>query len=123
MLTNNRMENSKKIISLVREYFGENVTSFYQSNYDNGEDFKIECLIYRSFLVSFSLADIPKGGIFDVSIGISGKMFGLYTLTSYKNDIPLSFTEESINKNIDILNEYLIWSMSEAQKETFNINY
>lgn len=121
MLTNNRIENAKKIISLVREYYGDNVTSFYQTNLDNGEDFFIECLIYRSFLVRFSLGDIPKGGVFDVSVDIGGKIFGLYTLTLYKNDISLSFTKESIIKNLDILNEYLIWRMTDSQKKTFNI--
>lgn len=121
MLSSDRMINIQKVIDLTKKYFGRDVSAFYVTPSDNGEDFYIECLVYRSFLVSFTLGDIPKGGIFHASIATGGKMFSLQLLTSDDVNPPIAFTEESINNNLDILNDCLIWRMTDSQKRSFNI--
>jgi len=121
MLSNDRMINIKFVITLVETYFNKNVTAFYVMPNDNEEDFYIECIVYQSFFVSFSLADIPKGGMFSTYVGIGKRTIGLSLLIDNMENLPFSFTEESINKNLDILNEYLIWRMTDNQKRSFNI--
>lgn len=121
MLLSNRMDNVKTVINLVRNYFKENVIGFEILNHENEEDFNVECILYRSFRVSVGVADISKGGVFNISVDVGGKLVGLYLVSENRESLSLSFTEKSVNANLDILNKYLIWRMTDEQKQTFGL--
>lgn len=119
MLSNNLMDNINKVIQLTKEYFGENVTCFFVTPEDNELNFAIECLVYRSFLVRFTLGDVQKGGVFGIDISIGEKMFNLEILIH--EDISIDFTDKDIRDNLKILDNYLQWRMTDSQKSTFGI--
>jgi len=115
------MDNVNALIKLVKTYFDNNVTGFIVTPDENEQDFSIECLVYRSFLVNFTLGDVRKGGVFGIGVATGGRMFSLDILTQNEEDLPIDFREDAINQNLKILDYYLQWRMTDAQKKTFNL--
>ena len=52
-----------------------------------------------------------------------GKKYSLITLVPYKVSERISFNDwsEDIQESLEVLDEYLIWRMTDAQKKTFGI--
>ena len=52
-----------------------------------------------------------------------GEDYSLKTLVPYKVSERISFNDssEDIKKSLEVLDEYLIWRMTDAQKKTFGI--
>ena len=79
-------------------------------------------LVYRSWEITVSIDDIYRGGTMNYGVNI-GEKYSLITLVPYKISERISFNDwsEDIQKSLEVLDEYLIWRMTDAQKKTFGI--
>lgn len=61
MQLRNSDENAEFLIGIIKDYFKECSTCFYQIDGENDIDFELTCVLYRSFMVRFTLGDCEKG--------------------------------------------------------------
>ena len=110
----------------VKNYFGyENVNkSLMELEYDpeNNINPRLTPLVYRSFSIRISVIDIEKEGALTYSVNL-GDFYNLKTLVPEKisQRISSGINKEDIQKSLEVLDEYLIWRMTDAQKKTFEI--
>ena len=127
MLTQKEIENMLiKASEGVKKYFGEENSRFV------GMELEYELskmrfptakfLVYRSWEITVSIDDIYRGGTMNYGVNI-GEKYGLITLVPYKVSERISFDDwsEDIQESLEVLDEYLIWRMTDAQKKTFGI--
>ena len=110
----------------VRNYFGyKNVEkSLMELKYDpkNNIDPRLTPLVYSSFSIRISVIDIEKEGALTYSVNL-GDFYDLQTLVPEKisQRISSGINKEDIQKSLEVLDEYLIWRMTDAQKKVFEI--
>jgi len=123
MQLKNSEENATFLINILEDYFKKNVTSFYQIDGENDMDFELTCVIYRSYMVRFTLGDCEKGGAFgiDIFIGSGCQDLGLLVSDEDADKLFVNFDEKGIRDSLKILDGYLQWRMTDAQKKTFNL--
>ena len=127
MLTQKQIENVLiKASEGVKKYFGEENSRFVgmELEYDLAK-MRIptaKFLVYRSWEITVSIDDIERGGTMNYGVNI-GKKYSLITLVPYKVSERISFDDwsEDIQESLKVLDEYLIWRMTDAQKKTFGI--
>ena len=127
MLTQKEIENMLiKASEGVKKYFGEENSRFVgmEWEYDLAK-MRIptaKFLVYRSWEIIVSIDDIYRGGTMNYGVNI-GEKYSLITLVPYKISERISFNDwsEDIQKSLEVLDEYLIWRMTDAQKKTFGI--
>ena len=127
MLTQKEIENMLiKASEGVKKYFGEENSKFVgmELEYDLAK-MRIptaKFLVYRSWEITVSIDDIERGGTMNYGVNI-GKKYSLITLVPYKVSERISFDDwsEDIQESLKVLDEYLIWRMTDAQKKTFGI--
>ena len=127
MLTQKEIENMLiKASEGVKKYFGEENSKFVgmELEYDLAK-MRIptaKFLVYRSWEITVSIDDIYRGGTMHSGVNI-GKKYSLITLVPYKVSERISFDDwsEDIQESLKVLDEYLIWRMTDAQKKTFGI--
>ena len=127
MLTQKEIENMLiKASEGVKKYFGEENSRFVgmELEYDLAK-MRIptaKFLVYRSWEITVSIDDIERGGTMNYGVNI-GEKYGLITLVPYKVSERISFDDwsEDIQESLEVLDEYLIWRMTDAQKKTFGI--
>ena len=110
----------------VDNYFGyKNVNkSLIELEYDpeNNINPRLIQLVYRSFSIRISVIDIEKEGVLTYSVNL-GDFYDLKTLVPNKvsQRISSGINKEDIQKLLEVLDEYLIWRMTDAQKKAFGI--
>ena len=110
----------------VRNYFGyKNVEkSLMELKYDpkNNIDPRLTPLVYSSFSIRISVINIEKGGALTYSVNL-GDFYNLKILVPQKISQRTSsgINKEDIQKSLEVLDEYLIWRMTDAQKKRFGI--
>ena len=127
MLNQKQIENMLiKASEGVEKYFGEENSRFVgmELEYDLAK-MRIptaKFLVYRSWEITVSIDDIYRGGTMNYGVNI-GKKYSLITLVPYKVSERISFNDwsEDIQESLEVLDEYLIWRMTDAQKKTFGI--
>ena len=127
MLTQKEIENMLiKASEGVKKYFGEENSRFVgmELEYDLSKMRfpTAKFLVYRSWEITVSIDDIERGGTMNYGVNI-GKKYSLITLVPYKVSERISFDDwsEDIQESLKVLDEYLIWRMTDAQKKTFGI--
>ena len=127
MLTQKEIENMLiKASEGVKKYFGEENSRFVgmELEYDLSKMRfpTAKFLVYRSWEITVSIDDIERGGTMNYGVNI-GKKYSLITLVPYKVSERISFNDwsEDIQESLEVLDEYLIWRMTDAQKKTFGI--
>ena len=127
MLTQEQIENMLlKAFEGVKKYFGEENSRFVgiELEYDLSKMRfpTAKFLVYRSWEITVSIDDIYRGGTMNYGVNI-GEKYSLITLVPYKVSERISFNDwsEDIQKSLEVLDEYLIWRMTDAQKKTFGI--
>ena len=127
MLTQKEIENMLiKASEGVKKYFGEENSRFVgmELEYDLAKMRfpTAKFLVYRSWEITVSIDDIYRGGTMNYGVNI-GEKYSLITLVPYKISERISFNDwsEDIQKSLEVLDEYLIWRMTDAQKKTFGI--
>ena len=127
MLTQKEIENMLiKASEGVKKYFGEENSKFVgmELEYDLSKMRfpTAKFLVYRSWEITVSIDDIYRGGTMNYGVNI-GKKYSLITLVPYKVSERISFDDwsEDIQESLKVLDEYLIWRMTDAQKKTFGI--
>ena len=127
MLTQKQIENMLiKASEEVEKYFGEENSRFVgmELEYDLAK-MRIptaKFLVYRSWEITVSIDDIYRGGTMNYGVNI-GEKYSLITLVPYKISERISFNDwsQDIQESLEVLDEYLIWRMTDAQKKTFGI--
>ena len=110
----------------VKNYFGyKNVEKpLIELEYDpeNNINPRLTPLIYSSFSIRISVIDIEKEGALTYSVNL-GNFYNLKTLVPQKisQRISSGINKEDIQKSLEVLDEYLIWRMTDAQKKTLGI--
>ena len=110
----------------VKNYFGyKNVEkSLMELKYDpkNNIDPRLTPLVYSSFSIRISVINIEKGGALTYSVNL-GDFYNLKILVPQKisQRISSGINKEDIQKSLEVLDEYLIWRMTDAQKKVFGI--
>ena len=110
----------------VRNYFGyKNVEkSLMELKYDpkNNIDPRLTPLVYSSFSIRISVINIEKGGALTYSVNLCD-FYNLKILVPQKisQRISSGINKEDIQKSLEVLDEYLIWRMTDAQKKVFGI--
>lgn len=110
----------------VDNYFGyKNVNkSLIELEYDpeNNINPRLTPLVYRSFSIRISVIDIEKEGALTYSVNL-GDFYDLQTLVPnmVSQRISSGINKEDIQKSLEVLDEYLIWRMTDAQKKVFGI--
>ena len=127
MLTQKQIENMLiKASEGVKKYFGEENSRFVgmELEYDLAKMRfpTAKFLVYRSWEITVSIDDIERGGTMNYGVNI-GKKYSLITLVPYKVSERISFDNwsEDIQESLEVLDEYLIWRMTDAQKKIFGI--
>ena len=127
MLTQKQIENMLiKASEGVKKYFGEENSRFVgmELEYDLSKMRfpTAKFLVYRSWEITVSIDDIERGGTMNYGVNI-GKKYSLITLVPYKVSERISFNDwsEDIQESLEVLDEYLIWRMTDAQKKVFEI--
>ena len=110
----------------IKNYFGyKNVEkSLMELKYDpkNNIDPRLTPLVYSSFSIRISVINIEKGGALTYSVNL-GDFYNLKILVPQKisQRISSGINKEDIQKSLEVLDEYLIWRMTDAQKKVFGI--
>ena len=127
MLDHEKIEDLLVLASTeVKNYFGyKNVNkSLIELEYDPENNIypRLTPLVYRSFSIRISVIDIEKEGALTYSVNL-GDFYNLQTLVPNKvsQRISSGINKEDIQKSLEVLDEYLIWRMTDAQKKTFGI--
>ena len=127
MLTQKQIENMLiKASEGVKKYFGEENSRFVgmELEYDLSKMRfpTAKFLVYRSWEITVSIDDIERGGTMNYGVNI-WKKYSLITLVPYKVSERISSNDwsEDIQESLEVLDEYLIWRMTDAQKKSFGI--
>ena len=127
MLTQKQIENMLiKASEEVKKYFGEENSRFVGIELEYNLVKRIfptaKFLIYRSWEVTILISDIERGGTMTYGVNVGGD-YNLKILVPYKVSERISFDDwsEDIQESLKVLDEYLIWRMTDAQKKTFGI--
>ena len=127
MLTQKQIENMLiKASEEVEKYFGEENSIFVgmELEYNLAKMMfpTAKFLVYRSWEITVLIDDIYRGGTMNYGVNI-GEKYSLITLVPYKISERISFNDwsEDIQESLKVLDEYLIWRMTDAQKKTFGI--
>ena len=127
MLTQKEIENMLiKASEGVEKYFGEENSRFVGIELEYNLVKRIfptaKFLIYRSWEVTILISDIERGGTMTYGVNVGGD-YNLKILVPYKVSERISFDDwsEDIQESLEVLDEYLIWRMTDAQKKTFGI--
>ena len=110
----------------VDNYFGyKNVNKSLielEYNPENNINPRLTPLVYRSFSIRISVINIEKEGALTYSVNL-GDFYDLKTLVPNKvsQRISSGINKEDIQKSLEVLDEYLIWRMTDAQKKVFEI--
>ena len=127
MLTQKEIENMLiKASEGVKKYFGEENSRFVGIELEYNLVKRIfptaKFLIYRSWEVTILISDIERGGTMTYGVNVGGD-YNLKILVPYKVSERISFDDwsEDIQESLEVLDEYLIWRMTDAQKKTFGI--
>ena len=127
MLTQKQIENMLiKASEEVEKYFGEENSRFVgmELEYNLAKMMfpTAKFLVYRSWEITVSIDDIYRGGTMNYGVNI-GEKYSLITLVPYKISERISFNDwsQDIQESLEVLDEYLIWRMTDAQKKTFGI--
>ena len=88
----------------------------------NNIDPRLTPLVYSSFSIRISVINIEKGGALTYSVNL-GDFYNLKILVPQKisQRISSGINKEDIQKSLEVLDEYLIWRMTDAQKKVFGI--
>jgi hypothetical protein len=125
MQENSIDKNSNFFIGLIKEHFGDNATAFNITPFENEQNFFLDFLVYRSFKARFSLGFSArfKEGIIYHFVYVGGDPIMLSSLIGRGKDqvLAMNFNKESIQDNLEALDEYLQWRMTDAQKKTFGL--
>lgn len=124
-------EQIKKILRLaskeVKDYFGDKNVKLraFESDYNTevGLYPHIRYLIYKSWEIKISIVNLEYGGVMSYAVNI-GDYYNLRSLVPYaiaESRISFNDSSEDIKKSLEVLDEYLIWRMTDAQKKTFGI--
>ena len=127
MLNQKQIENMLiKASEGVKKYFGEENSRFVGLELEYNLVKRIfptvKFLIYRSWEVTILISDIERGGTMTYGVNVGGD-YNLKILVPYKVSERISFDDwsEDIQESLEVLDEYLIWRMTDAQKKTFGI--
>ena len=127
MLNQKQIENMLiKASEEVKKYFGEENSRFVGLELEYNLVKRIfptaKFLIYRSWEVTILISDIERGGTMTYGVNVGGD-YNLKILVPYKVSERISFDNwsEDIQESLEVLDEYLIWRMTDAQKKTFGI--
>ena len=127
MLNQKQIENMlMKASEGVKKYFGEENSRFVGIELEYNLVKRIfptaKFLIYRSWEVTILISDIERGGTMTYGVNVGGD-YNLKILVPYKVSERISFDNwsEDIQESLEVLDEYLIWRMTDAQKKTFGI--
>ena len=127
MLNQKQIENMLiKASEGVKKYFGEENSRFVGIELEYNLVKRIfptvKFLIYRSWEVTILISDIERGGTMTYGVNVGGD-YNLKILVPYKVSERISFDDwsEDIQESLEVLDEYLIWRMTDAQKKTFGI--
>ena len=127
MLTQKQIENMlTKASEEVDKYFGEGNSRFVGIELEYNLAKRIfptaKFLIYRSWEVTILISDIERGGTMTYGVNVGGD-YNLKILVPYKVSERISFDDwsQDIQESLEVLDEYLIWRMTDAQKKTFGI--
>ena len=124
-------EQIKKILRLaskeVKDYFGDKNVKLraFKSDYNTeiGLYPYIRYLVYKSWEIKISIVNLEYGGVMSYEVNI-GDYYNLRSLVPYaiaESRISFNDSSEDIKKSLEVLDEYLIWRMTDAQKKTFGI--
>ena len=124
-------EQIKKILRLaskeVKDYFGDKNVKLraFESDYNTeiGLYPYIRYLVYKSWEIKISIVNLEYGGVMSYEVNI-GDYYNLRSLVPYaiaESRISFNDSSEDIKKSLEVLDEYLIWRMTDAQKKTFGI--
>ena len=124
-------EQIKKILRLaskeVKDYFGDKNVKLraFESDYNTEVDLypHIRQLVYKSWEIKISIVNLEYGGVMSYEVNI-GDYYNLRSLVPYaiaESRISFNDSSEDIKKSLEVLDEYLIWRMTDAQKKTFGI--
>ena len=117
-------EQIKKTLRLaskeVKDYFGDKNVKLraFESDYNTevGLYPHIRYLVYKSWEIKISIVNLEYGGVMSY--------YNLRSLVPYaiaESRISFNDSSEDIKKSLEVLDEYLIWRMTDAQKKTFGI--
>ena len=127
MLTQKEIENMLiKASEGVKKYFGEENSRFVGIELEYNLVKRVfptaKFLIYRSWEVTILISDIERGGTMTYGVNVGGD-YNLKILVPYKVSERISFDNwsEDIQESLEVLDEYLIWRMTDSQKKTFGI--
>ena len=127
MLNQKQIENMLiKASEGVEKYFGEENSRFVGMELEYNLVKRVfptaKFLIYRSWEVTILISDIERGGTMTYGVNVGGD-YNLKILVPYKVSERISFDDwsEDIQESLEVLDEYLIWRMTDAQKKTFGI--
>ena len=127
MLNQKQIENMLiKASEGVEKYFGEENSRFVGMELEYNLVKRVfptaKFLIYRSWEVTILISDIERGGTMTYGVNVGGD-YNLKILVPYKVSERISFDNwsEDIQESLEVLDEYLIWRMTDAQKKTFGI--
>ena len=127
MLNQKQIENMLiKASEGVEKYFGEENSRFVGIELEYNLVKRVfptaKFLIYRSWEVTILISDIERGGTMTYGVNVGGD-YNLKILVPYKVSERISFDNwsEDIQESLEVLDEYLIWRMTDAQKKTFGI--
>ncbi|MGX7112876.1 hypothetical protein [Gemella cuniculi] len=127
MLDKERTKNILRLASSeVKKYFGYKKSDCFSIKVvDNPNDDAgvwLEFLVYRRFKIRIIVSD--SGGKEELKYEVNiGEYYNLLLLVPYKvsERISLGKRKEDIQQSLEVLDEYLIWRMTDAQKKTFGI--
>ena len=127
MLNQKQIENMLiKASEGVKKYFGEENSRFVGMELEYNLVKRVfptaKFLIYRSWEVTILISDIERGGTMTYGVNVGGD-YNLKILVPYKVSERISFDNwsEDIQESLEVLDEYLIWRMTDSQKKTFGI--
>lgn len=84
--------------NLIENYYGYKIHDMLVN-----EDSKVvECILYKSFAISFSIGD--RYGVFGATLSLGSQSYSLVDIFGKK--VSLNSDEESILKNLKIIDEY-----------------
>ena len=118
-------EQIKKILRLaskeVKDYFGDKNVKLraFESDYniEVGLYPHIRYLVYKSWEIKISIVNLEYGGVMSYEVNI-GDYYNLRSLVPYaiaESRISFNDSSEDIKKSLEVLDEYLIWRMTDAQ--------
>ena len=128
MLDQEQINKTLRLVSKeVKDYFGDKNVKLraFESDYNTEVDLypHIRQLVYKSWEIKISIVNLEYGGVMSYEVNI-GDYYNLRSLVPYaiaESRISFNDSSEDIKKSLEVLDEYLIWRMTDAQKKTFGI--